>query len=53
MTEEARDGSVGTVEVEAEAGLPAVNTEVVSVSGTSHGLREAKEKLEEEPGRGR
>lgn len=53
VTGEARGGTVGTVEVEAEAGLPAVNAEVVSVSGTSDGLREAKEKLEEEPGRGR
>ena len=49
-TGEARDRSVGTVQVEAEGGLPAVNAEIFSVSGASDGLREAKEKLEEEPG---
>ncbi len=51
-TGEASDAAAGSVEVEAEVGLPAVDAEVVSVPGAEapDGLRLAKEKLEEEPG---
>lgn len=54
-TEEAEDGAVGSVEVEAEKEIPAVNAEVVSVPEARSGdlpesLQRTKEKLEEEPG---
>ena len=57
-SEEADDGAVGAVEVEAEGEISGVDAEVVSVpeaeaapSGdVPEGLRRAKEKLEEEPG---
>ena len=49
---EAGDGAVGSVKVEVEEGLPEVGAEVVSVPGAraSESLRQAKEKLEGEPG---